>query len=139
VYYAAVNAVTCLAEVFQATRSHRPRLSGAVVGDFQHAAPALVVDLTGDCATRMARRWPFIRESECVLAIGRGICTRPSRCGRRAVCLADARRGAGLGVARTGAARTDVPTASGVSSALADDVLLDPLKHAAQALGYALR
>ena len=51
--YLAANPVTCLAEVFQKTRTiHRSRAAPALVG-FAVACPLLLLDLTGSFPTRI--------------------------------------------------------------------------------------
>src|SRR5882757_9049938 len=53
VYYAAANAVTCLAEVFQATRRIDRVYQAPWLVVFNTLRPLLLLDLTGDFATRM--------------------------------------------------------------------------------------
>src|ERR1019366_7548879 len=53
VYYAAANAVTCLAEVFQATRRIDRVYQAPWLVVFNTVRPLSLLDLTGDFATRM--------------------------------------------------------------------------------------
>src|ERR1700732_2188659 len=53
VYHAAANAVTCLAEVFQATRRIDRVYQAPWLVIFNTLRPLLLLDLTGDCATRL--------------------------------------------------------------------------------------
>lgn len=140
VYYAAAKAVTCLAEVFQATRRiDRVYLAPWLVA-FNTLRSLSLLDLTGDFATRMgasmaihsgsrgrARGWA--RDLYEAFADAEGIVYASSMHG-----------GAPAFVLNERALRTPLfPTHPEFHRALADDILLDPLKHAAQALGYALR
>jgi len=52
---------TCLAEFFQAPRRIDRAFQSPWLAVLMCAHPLLVVDLTGDFATRMARRWRFTR------------------------------------------------------------------------------
>ncbi len=53
IYYAAPDAKTCLAEVFQTPRRIDRAFQSPWLAVFECARPLLVVDLTGDFATRM--------------------------------------------------------------------------------------
>jgi RES domain len=140
VYYAAANAVTCLAEVFQATRRIDRVYQAPWLVVFNTLRPLSLLDLTGDCATRMgactaihsgsrgrARGWA--RDLYEAFAGAEGlVCASSMHGGAPAFALNERAQHAAL-----------FPPHPEFHRALADDVLLDPLKHAAQALGYALR
>ena len=140
VYYAAANAVTCLAEVFQATRRIDRVYQAPWLVIFNTLRPLSLLDLTGDFATRLgaslaihsgsrgrARDWA--RDLYEAFADAEGL-----------VCASSMHGGAPAFVLNERALRaTMFPPHPEFHRALADDVLLDPLKHAAQALGYALR
>ena len=140
VYYAAVNAVTCLAEVFQATRRIDRVYQAPWLVVFNTLRPLLLLDLTGDFATRMgasgaihsgsrvrARGWA--RDLyEAFPAVEGTLYASPMHGGAPALALNER-------VLRTPL----FPPHPEFHRALADDVLLDPLKQAAQALDYALR
>jgi hypothetical protein len=141
VYYAAADAKTCLAEVFQATRRidrvfQAPWL---VVFKTVHALEAL--DLSGDFATRMgasmaihsgsrvrARAWA--RDLYEAFPASEGILYAASMDGGAPAIAINER------ALKRGAL---FPAHPEFHRALADDTMLDPLKHAARALGYALR
>jgi hypothetical protein len=140
VYYAAANAVTCLAELFQATRRIDRVYQAPWLVVFNTLRPLLLLDLTGDFATRMgasmaihsgsrgrARGWA--RDLYQAFAEAEGIVYASSmHLGAPAFALNERALRAPL-----------FPQHPEFHRALADDVLLDPLKHAAQGLGYALR
>jgi hypothetical protein len=140
VYYAAANAVTCLAEVFQATRRIDRVYQAPWLVIFNTLRALSLLDLTGDFATRMgasmaihsgsrgrARGWA--RDLYEAFADAEGLVFASSMHG-----------GAPAFALNERALRaTMFPPHPEFHRALADDVLLDPLKHAAQALGYALR
>jgi hypothetical protein len=140
VYYAAANAVTCLAEVFQATRRIDRVYQAPWLVVFNTLRALSLLDLTGDFATRMgasmeihsgsrgrARGWA--RDLYEAFADAEGlVCASPMHGGAPAFALNERALRATL-----------FPPHPEFHRALADDILLDPLKHAAQALGYALR
>ena len=140
VYYAAANAVTCLAEVFQATRRIDRVYQAPWLVIFNTLRALSLLDLTGDFATPMgasmaihsgsrgrARGWA--RDLYEAFADAEGL-----------VCASSMHGGAPAFALNERALRaTMFPPHPEFHRALADDVLLDPLKHAAQALGYALR
>jgi hypothetical protein len=140
VYYAAANAVTCLAEVFQATRRIDRVYQAPWLVIFNTLRALSLLDLTGDFATRMgasmaihsgsrgrARGWA--RDLYEAFADAEGL-----------VCASSMHGGAPAFALNERALRATLfPPHPEFHRALADDVLLDPLKHAAQALGYALR
>jgi hypothetical protein len=140
VYYAAANAVTCLAEVFQATRRIDRVYQAPWLVIFNTLRALSLLDLTGDFATRMgasmaihsgsrgrARGWA--QDLYEAFADAEGL-----------VCASSMPGGAPAFALNERALRATLfPPHPEFHRALADDVLLDPLKHAAQALGYALR
>jgi len=140
VYYAAANAVTCLAEVFQATRRIDRVYQAPWLVIFNTLRALSLLDLTGDCAPRMgasmaihsgsrvrARGWT--RDLYEAFADAEGL-----------VCASSMHGDAPAFALNERALRATLfPPHPEFHRALADDVLLDPLKHAAQALGYALR
>jgi hypothetical protein len=140
VYYAAANAVTCLAEVFQATRRIDRVYQAPWLVVFNTLRPLSLLDLTGDCVTRMgasmaihsrsrARARGWARDLYEAFADAEGL-----------VCASSMHGGAPAFALNERALRATLfPPHPEFHRALADDVLLDPLKHAAQALGYALR
>jgi hypothetical protein len=140
IYYAASEARTCLAEFFQRTRRIDRAAQSPWLVVFELARAVDLLDLTGDFATRMgasmevhcgvrarARRWACeLYEAFPALA---GILYASSMSGGApALALTDRAEKLGL-----------FPDHPLFHRALADDVLLDPLKDAADKLGYALR
>ncbi len=141
IYYAAADARTCLAEVFQDTR----RIDRA----FQ--APWLVVcktlrvvdllDLTGDFATRMGASMA-IHSGSRVRARGWARDLYQAFPSTQGILYAASMHGGAAAFALNERALKGGPLFAAhpeFHRALADDVMLDPLKHAARALGYALR
>jgi hypothetical protein len=140
VYYAALDARTCLAEVFQATRRIDRVYQAPWLVVFKTAAPLRLLDLTGEFATRLgasmaihsgsrtrARGWA--RDLYGAFPEAQGILYSSSmHAGKPALALNERALESAL-----------FPAHPEFHRALADDVLLDSLKHAAQALGYALR
>ena len=139
-YYAAADARTCFAEVFQATRRIDRVYQAPWLVVFKTAAALQLLDLTGEFATRMgasmaihsgsrprARGWA--RDLYAAFPMAQGIVYASfMHAGAPALALNDR-------VLR----HPLFPPHPEFHRALADDMLLDPLKHAAQALGYALR
>jgi RES domain len=140
IYHAAADAKTCLAEAFQATRRidrvyQAPRL---VV--FKTLARLKLLDLTGDFATRMGAS----------MAIHSGNRRRARGWARdlyeaypevQGILYAASMHGGQHAIALNERALKEslFPAHPVFHRALADDALLDPLKHAASLLGYALR
>jgi len=140
VYYAAASAVTCLAEAFQATRRIDRVYQAPWLVVFKTLEPLVLLDLTGDFAARMGAS----------MALHSGSRQRARGWARdlydafpalQGVRYASSMRGGAPAFAlNERALRAPLfPPHPEFHRALADDVLLDPLKHAAQALGYALR
>ena len=140
IYYAAPDAKTCLAEVFQATRRIDRVFQSPWLVAFETQTPVVLLDLTGDFATRMgasmaihpghrgrARGWA--RDLYEAFREAQGVLYAASMAGGApAVALNERALEAPF-----------FPAHPLLHRALADDVLLDPLKHAARELGYALR
>jgi hypothetical protein len=140
VYYAAPDAVTCLAEVFHATRRIDRATQAPWLVIFKTLRSLQLLDLTGERALR-------IGASPAIHAANRGTV----RSWARDLYLAyPALEGILYSVPSHGMAPALVlnertlrapwfPPHPEFHRSLADDLMLDPLKHAAEALGYALR
>jgi hypothetical protein len=140
VYYAASSAVTCLAEVFQATRRIDRVYQAPWLVVFSTLRPLALLDLTGEFATRMGAS----------MAIHSGSRRRARHWGRDLYTAFPGREGilyaSSMHDGAPALALNDrvlraplFPPHPEFHRALADDLLLDPLKHAARTLGYALR
>lgn len=141
IYYAATDAKTCLAEVFQHTRRIDRAFQAPWLAIFKTLRALEVLDLTGDFATRMgasmaihsgsrerAREWA--RDLYQAFPAAQGIFYAASmHAGAPAFALNERALEAG----------PLFPVHPDFHRALADDAMLDPLKHAARSLGYALR
>ena len=141
VYYAAGDAKTCLAEAFQATRRIDRVFRAPWLVVFKTIQALEVLDLSGDFATRMgasmaihsgsrvrAREWA--RDLYEAFPKSEGILYAASMHGGAPAIAINERA-----LKRGGL----FPRHPEFHRALADDVMLDPLKHAARGLGYALR
>jgi RES domain-containing protein len=140
VYYAARDAKTCLAEAFQATRRIDRAFQAPWLVVFETLARLKLLDLTGDFATRMgasmaihsgsrgrARGWA--RDLYDAYPEIQGILYAASmHGGRHAIALNERALKHPL-----------FPEHPLLHRALADDAMLDILKHAAVHLGYPLR
>jgi hypothetical protein len=140
IYYAAGDAKTCLAETFQSTRRIDRAFQAPWLVVFETVSALQVLDLTGDFATRMgasmaihsgsrsrARGWA--RDLYEAFGEIQGIQYSSSMSGGAAAFALNER-----------AQKAPLFAAHPLfHRALADDVMLDPLKHAAHSLGYALR
>lgn len=140
VYYAARDARTCLAEVFQATRRIDRVFQAPWLAVFETVAAVVLLDLSGDFATRTgasmaihsgsrgrARGWA--RDLYEAFPEAQGILYAASmHGGREAIALNERALQVRL-----------FPGHPLFHRALADDVMIDALKHAAHDLGYALR
>ena len=140
IYYAARDAKTCLAESFQQTRRIDRAFQAPWLVVFETAAALSVLDLTGDFATRMGAS----------MAIHSGSRARARGWARdlyeafpqfQGIQYASSMNGDARALALNERALEVAPFPSHplFHRALADDVMVDPLKHAARALGYALR
>jgi hypothetical protein len=140
IYYAARDAKTCLAEAFQQTRRIDRAFQAPWLVVFATVSPLTVLDLTGDFPTRMgasmaihsgsrgrARGWA--RDLYQAFADLQGIQYASSMNGGAPVFALNERA----------LQEPLFPPQPLFHRALADDVMLDPLKHAAEELGYALR
>ncbi len=141
IYYAAADAKTCLAEVFQDTRRIDRAFQAPWLVVFKTLRGLEVLDLTGDFATRMgasmaihsgsrARARGWARDLYQAFPSAQGILYAASMHGGAPAFALNER-------ALDGGAL--FPTHPEFHRSLADDAMLDPLKHAARALGYALR
>jgi len=140
IYYAARDAKTCLAEAFQATRRIDRVFQAPCLVVFETLGELKLLDLTGDFATRMgasmaihsgsrgrARGWA--RDLYDAYPEIQGILYAASmHGGQHAIALND-----------RALQRPLFPAHPLFHRALADDVMVDTLKHAARELGYALR
>jgi hypothetical protein len=140
IYYAASDAKTCLAEAFQVTRRIDRVFQAPRLVVFETLARLKLLDLTGDFATRMgasmaihsgsrgrARGWA--RDLYAAYPEIQGILYAASmHGGQHAIALNERALKVAL-----------FPAHPLFHRALSDDVMLDPLKHAARELGYALR
>jgi hypothetical protein len=140
IYYIAGDAKTCLAEVFQHTRRIDRAFQAPWLVVFETASPLVVLDLTGDFATRMGAS----------MAVHSGNRERARGWARDLYEAFDDIQGIQYASSMNGGAAALALNERALKlplfaahplfhRALADDVMLDPLKHAAQALGYALR
>jgi hypothetical protein len=140
IYYAAADAKTCLAEAFQATRRIDRVFQAPRLVVFETHARLKLLDLTGDFATRMGAS----------MAIHSGSRGRARGWARdlyeaypevQGILYAASMHGGQHAIALNERALKEplFPAHPLFHRALADDVMLDPLKHAASELGYALR
>jgi hypothetical protein len=140
IYYAARDAKTCLAEVFQATRRIDRVFQAPWLVVFATLADLKLLDLTGDFATRMGAS----------MAIHAGSRGRARGWARdlyeaypeiQGILYAASMHGGQHAIALNERALREplFPAHPLFHRALADDAMLDTLKHAARELGYALR
>jgi RES domain len=140
IYYAARDAKTCLAETFQATRRIDRVFQAPWLVAFETLASLKLLDLTGDFATRM----------EASMAIHSGSRGRARGWARdlyeaypdvQGILYAASMHGGQYAIALDERALEEplFPAHPLFHRALADDVMLDPIKHAAREIGYALR
>jgi RES domain len=140
IYYAARDAKTCLAEAFQATRRIDRAFQAPRLVIFETVARLKLLDLTGDFATRMGAS----------MAIHSGSRGRARGWARdlyeaypeiQGILYAASMHGGQHAIALNERALKEplFPAHPLFHRALADDVMVDALKHAARALGYALR
>jgi hypothetical protein len=140
IYYAARDAKTCLAEAYQATRRIDRVFQSPRLVVFETLASLKLLDLTGDFATRMGAS----------MAIHSGSRRRARGWARdlheaypeiQGILYAASMHGGQHAVALNERALREpfFPAHPLFHRSLSDDILLDPLKHAASALGYALR
>lgn len=140
IYYAAADAKTCLAEAFQAARRIDRVFQAPWLVVFETLAPLKLLDLTGDFATRMgasmaihsgsrgrARGWA--RDLYEAYPEVQGILYAASMHGGRHA----------IAVNERALKEPFFPPRPLFHRALADDAMVDALKHAANNLGYALR
>ena len=140
IYYTATDAKTCLAEVFQMARRIDRAFQSPWLAVFECAQPLLVVDLTGDFATRMGASMA-IHSGDGERARGWARDLYEAFPNIQGIRYASSMNGGAPAFALNERALRGAlfPPHPLFHRALADDVMIDPLKHAAQALGYALR
>ena len=140
VYYAAADAKTCLAEMFQATRLIDRVFQAPWLVVFELPKAVTLLDLTGDFATRMGASMAIHSGHR---GRARGWARDLYRAYPRIQGILYAASMAGGAPAMAFNERAlDIPFFPAhplFHRSLGDDVLLDTLKHAARALGYALR
>jgi hypothetical protein len=140
IYYAARDAKTCLAEAFQATRRIDRVFQAPWLVVFETLTRLKLLDLTGDFATRMGAS----------MAIHSGSRGRARDWARdlyeaypevQGILYAASMHGGQHAIALNERALKEplFPAHPLFHRALADDVMLEPLKHAAREIGYALR
>jgi hypothetical protein len=140
IYYAATDAKTCLAEVFQMTRRIDRAFQSPWLCVFESAQPLRILDLAGDFATRMGAS----------MAIHSGCHGRARGWARdlyeafphiQGIRYASSMNGGAPAFAlNERALRAPVfPEHPLFHRALADDLMFGPLMLAARALGYRLR
>jgi hypothetical protein len=141
IYYAAADAKTCLAEVFQDTR----RIDRAFQAPWLVVCKTLrgveVLDLTGDFATRVGASMA-IHSGSRVRARGSARDLYQAFPAAQGILYAASMHGGAPAFALNERALEGgplFPSHPELHRALADDAMLDPLKHAARSLGYALR
>ncbi len=141
IYYAASDAKTCLAEVFQDTRRIDRVFQAPWLVVFRTLRALEVLDLSGDFATRLgasmaihsgsrARARGWARDLYEAFPAAQGLLYAASMHGGAPAFALNERALEGGPL---------FPVRPEFHRALADDALLDTLKHAARALGYALR
>ena len=141
IYYAAADAKTCLAEVFQDTRRIDRAFQAPWLVVFKTLRVLEVLDLTGDFATRMGASMA-IHSGSRVRARGWARDLYQAFPAAQGILYAASMRGGAPAFAlneRSLKGGPLFPTHPEFHRALADDAMLDPLKHAARTLGYALR
>lgn len=138
VLYCAGNAITCLAEVFQQTRRIDRVRNAPWLAVFELQRPLKLLDLSGSYPTRVGAS----------MAINTGSRVRAREWARsfyeahadlQGVYYASSMHANQGAIALNDRAPAAVAGHPRFNRALADDTLLDVLKHAAAALGYGLR
>ena len=141
IYYAAADARTCLAEVFQDTRRIDRAFQAPWLVVFKTLRLLEVLDLTGDFATRMGASMA-IHSGSRVRARGWARDLYQGFPAAQGILYAASMHGGAPAFALNERALEGEPLFPAhpeFHRALADDAMLDPLKHAASVLGYALR
>ena len=140
VLYCARNAVTCLAEVFQQTRRIDRVRDAPWLAIFELQRAVRLLDLTGTYPTRVGAS----------MAINSGSRVRAREWAQRfyeayddlhGICYASSMHANDPAIALDDRAERSkaLPAHPRFNRALADDALLNVLKHAAAALGYGMR
>lgn len=140
IYYAARDAKTCFAEAFQATRRIDRVFRAPWLVVFETLASVNLVDLKGEFATRMGASMA-IHSGSRSRARGWAADLYEAYPEIHGILYAASMHGGEPAVAINERALSAAffPAHPLLHRALADDVLLDPLKHVAQTLGYTLR
>jgi hypothetical protein len=140
VCYAAVQVITCVAQVFQTTRRIDRVYQAPWLVIFKTLRPLQLLDLAGDFATRMGASMA-IHSGSRVRARGWARDLYEAFGEAEGIRYASSMEGGPPAFALNERVLREplFPPHPEFHRALADDVLLDPLKHAAQTLGYALR
>jgi RES domain len=140
IYYAAADARTGLAEVFQITRRIDRVFEAPWLVVFETSAELTLLDLTGDFATRMGASMA-IHSGNRGRARGWALDLYEAYPSIQGFLYAASMHGSQPAMALNERALNEplFPAHPLFHRALADDVMLDPLRHAASALGYALR
>jgi RES domain len=140
IYYAACDAKTCLAEVFQAARRIDRAFQAPWLAVFETPATLKLLDLTGDFATRMGASMA-IHSGSRGRARGWALDLYEAYPEIQGIQYAASMHGGAPAMALNERALPAplFPAHPLFYRALADDAMLDTLKHAARELGYALR
>lgn len=141
IYYAAADAKTCLAVVFQDTRRIDRAFQAPWLVIFKTSRVLEVLDLSSDFAIRMGASMAIHSGSQ-VRARGWARDLYQAFPTAQGILYAASMHGGAPAFALTERALEGgplFPAHPEFHRALADDAMLDPLKHAARALGYALR
>lgn len=140
IYYAAADAKTCLAEVFQVTRRIDRAFQAPWLVVFETRAELKLLDLTGDFATRMGASMA-IHSGSRARARGWARNLYVAYPGIQGIVYAASMHGGQPAIALNERALKDrlFPEHPLFHRALSDDGMVDALKHAARTLGYALR
>ena len=140
IYYAARDAKTCLAETFQATRRIDRVFQAPWLVVFETLRELKLVDLNGEFATRMGASMA-IHSGSRGRARGWARDLYEAYPGTQGIMYAASMYGGAPAMAlNERALRAPLfPAHPLFHRALADDAMLDTLRHAATGLGYALR
>ena len=140
IYYAATDAKTCLAEVFQATRRIDRVYQAPWLVVWKTVSALELLDLSGDFATRMGASMA-LHSGNRARARGWARDLYDAYPGLQGILYASSMHGGRPAIALNERALVNplFPRHPELHRALGDPLLLDPLKAAAVALGYALR
>lgn len=140
IYYASVDAKSCLAEVFQATRRIDRAFQAPWLVVWKTVSALELLDLTGDFATRMGASMAA-NSGDRLRAQGWARDLYDAYPGLQGILYAASMDGGRPAIALNERALQNplFPQHPDLHRALGDPLLLDPLKAAAVALGYGLR